>query len=786
MISVLSLGSTRGLWHGASDEDYQRLTGYGSGLERYVLISTSYRRHRLKPVSLGNGVEAIPTQSWTPLDAFVRMLWIGGRMLQKGGFRVVQAQDPFFSGLAACLLGRWFRIPVNVCVYGPNVFDPLWRSTSSTNRMLAWVGKWVLRRVDGIQVDGEATMESLLRNGVNPSRVFLKPVVPGNLARFFQVRPVRRESGRLRLLAVGRLVPQKDFPVLLEAFRILVRERGMDLSLQMVGEGDQKAELVRKTVRDGTSDRVEWVAKVSRDEMPARMASADVFVLSSRYEGFARVLMEAAAAGLPCAATEVSGVRELLGGTGAQVASILAANGRSVSPKTLVQPGAVPVGDPQALADRLEELCGDSAVRTVLGRVLRGRVRGWLDPVAARNRQLSIWHTLAEKAGGRAESGSAAKSKDGDGSRWDPSTVLKTSEPVLGRILVFNLATDSEHPVLGFTTLWLRELAQWAERVEVLTMWSGRLDLPKNVRVHSAGRELGLGRMRRAGRFIQMLGRILGEGPVDGCFSHMNIEFSVLGAVQLRSRHVPLVTWYAHPSLNPTLRAAHWVSDRVVTSFAHSYPIPGRKVRVIGQGIDTELFSPGPGEAEVSGRILCVGRISPSKDLLTLVRACAGLAGDWHLVILGACPGEGDVRYRARLEAEAARLGIESRVRLEPAVPPDQLPHHFRQCAVHVNLTPAGFGDKTAIEAMSCGRPCLFANTDFLAGLGDPGRSFHFEPGSVPALRQVLGEVLAWSPQRRREAAEPLRIWVEENHSLHGLARRIAAELVDLREARLP
>jgi glycosyltransferase involved in cell wall biosynthesis len=162
------------------------------------------------------------------------------------------------------------------------------------------------------------------------------------------------------------------------------------------------------------------------------------------------------------------------------------------------------------------------------------------------------------------------------------------------------------------------------------------------------------------------------------------------------------------------------------------------------------------------------------------------LAGDWHLVILGACPGEGDVRYRARLEAEAASLGIESRVWFEPAVPPDQLPHHFRQCAVHVNLTPAGFGDKTAIEAMSCGRPCLFANLDFLAGLGDPGRSFHFEPGSVPALRQVLGEVLAWSPQRRREAAQPLRIWVEENHSLHGLARRIAAELVELREARLP
>jgi glycosyltransferase involved in cell wall biosynthesis len=780
MISVLSLGSTRGLWRGPADEDYQRLTGYGTGLARYVLVSTSYRHHHLEPVTLGNGMEAIPTCSVTPLDAFFRMLWIGRGILKQGGFSVVQAQDPFFSGLAACLLGRWFGIPVNVCIYGPNVFDPLWRSTSRINGCLAWVGKWVLRRVDGIQVDGMATRDSLLRNGLSESRIFLKPVVPGNLDGFSKVRRTCRDSGTLRLLAVGRLVPQKDFPALLEAFRILVRERGMDLCLRVVGEGEQKAELFSKTVQDGTSERVEWVGAVSREQMPALMASADVFVLSSRYEGFARVLMEAAASGLPCAATRVSGVQEVLGGVGEQVAAVLAANGRGFIHKALGEPGwpTVPVGDPRALADRVQELCEDSAVRRVMGRVVRRRVCGWLDPNAAKERQLSVWNTLAARAGAGSRAGA------GKGPRLD---IPKAPwEPVLGRIVVFNLATDSEHPVLGFTTLWLRELARWAERVEVVTMWAGRLDLPANCRVHSVGRELGLGRIRRVGRFVRILGRILKEGPVEGCFSHMNIEFSVLGAPQLRIRKVPLMTWYAHPSLNATLRIADWVSDRVVTSFPSSYPIPGKKVRVIGQGIDTALFSSGPGDAEVPGRILCVGRVSASKDLMTLVRACGGLDGDWHLVILGACPGDADTQYRECLEAEAMRLEIASRVRFEPAVPPEQLPQHYRRCALHVNLTAAGFGDKSALEAMSCGRPCLFANTDFLENLGEAGRSFHFEAGSVLALRQLLGEVLAWTPARRRDAAQPLRDWVEQNHSLHGLGRRIATELTELRKDRTP
>jgi glycosyltransferase involved in cell wall biosynthesis len=110
------------------------------------------------------------------------------------------------------------------------------------------------------------------------------------------------------------------------------------------------------------------------------------------------------------------------------------------------------------------------------------------------------------------------------------------------------------------------------------------------------------------------------------------------------------------------------------------------------------------------------------------------------------------------------------------------LPEHFRRCAVHVNLTPAGFGDKVALEAMSCGRPCLFANADFFKMLGDAGRPFYFEPGSVAGLREVLGLVLGWSQERRRQESEPLRQWVESNHSLAGLARRIVGELVELRE----
>jgi glycosyltransferase involved in cell wall biosynthesis len=374
----------------------------------------------------------------------------------------------------------------------------------------------------------------------------------------------------------------------------------------------------------------------------------------------------------------------------------------------------------------------------------------------------------------RTRFGIAEKGGPGDGGEWG------RGEPQprrFGRLLVFNLATDSDHPVLGFGTLWLRELARLASRVEVITMYSGRLDLPENVRVWSAGREQGWGRPRRAVRFLRLLVKVLSEEPVEGCFSHMNIQFSALAGPLLQGLGIPMVTWYAHPSITPTLRLAHWVSDRILTSFPRAFPLRSEKVRVIGQGIDPELFSPDNRRKELPNQILCVGRVSPVKDLRTLVRAVARLKPTVELLILGATSGPEDESYRQQISNEADALGVGARVRFGKPVTPEELPNHFRSCAVHVNLTPAGFGDKVALEAMSCGRPCVVANSDFASLLGAHGEDLLFAPGDVLGLAEKLERVLGWSSEKRAEVGSELRDAVVRGHSLERLTQQVIEEL---------
>lgn len=112
-------------------------------------------------------------------------------------------------------------------------------------------------------------------------------------------------------LAAGRLVPQKDFPTLLRAFKLVRRE--IDARLIVLGQGPLHDELVKLGATLGISDTISFPGFVRNPY--AWMSQADVFVLSSAWEGFGNVLVEALACGTPVVSTDCpSGPAEILRG----------------------------------------------------------------------------------------------------------------------------------------------------------------------------------------------------------------------------------------------------------------------------------------------------------------------------------------------------------------------------------------------------------------------------------------------------------------------------------------
>src|SRR3954451_5539339 len=130
---------------------------------------------------------------------------------------------------------------------------------------------------------------------------------------------------------------------------------------------------------------------------------------------------------------------------------------------------------------------------------------------------------------------------------------------------------DAAHSTLGHTTLWVNELARRCDHVSVITMFAGELAVDDNVTVHSLGKELGRSEPRRLVEFYRLVGRVLDERSIDACFAHMAPLFTVLFAPVARRRHIPVLLWFAHSSVTPTLRAAHAVADRCVTATSASF-----------------------------------------------------------------------------------------------------------------------------------------------------------------------------------------------------------------------
>ncbi len=136
-----------------------------------------------------------------------------------------------------------------------------------------------------------------------------------------------------RLVAgVGRLDAQKDFPTFLRAAAMIAAEFP-DVDFLVVGEGGERAALEALARRLGLGARVVFTGL--RHDVPRLLAAVDVLALTSLYEGFPNVLLEAMATGAVAVATDVGGCRELVtsGETGLLVpprapAAVAAAVGR--------------------------------------------------------------------------------------------------------------------------------------------------------------------------------------------------------------------------------------------------------------------------------------------------------------------------------------------------------------------------------------------------------------------------------------------------------------------------
>ena len=189
----------------------------------------------------------------------------------------------------------------------------------SRNFKRKFMNRFIFKRVSKIVTVGQAVKKDVLR--ANPSVCADKVFSLGNsidYGRFADVKISKEQAKKNIGLpeksfvfgTVGRLVPTKGQAFLLEAFA-KVKQKKSEAELIFIGKGRLESQLKEKADKMGLADSVHFLGK--RSDIPQILRAMDVFVLPSIAEGLPRSLLEAMAAGLPCVATVVGGIVEILG-----------------------------------------------------------------------------------------------------------------------------------------------------------------------------------------------------------------------------------------------------------------------------------------------------------------------------------------------------------------------------------------------------------------------------------------------------------------------------------------
>lgn len=284
-----------------------RMIEYGKLVERLDIIT--FTKNKFKPEQISENVWIYPTNSWHKLFYICDGIRLGKKIIRENSCDLVVTQEPYITGLAGYCLAKRFKIKLLVSSYGNNIFDPHWLGESKRHRIFKIIGQRVFRRADAIQTDGFETVDDLKKR--YGEKVFWKPIVPSNIEEFKKLE--KNFDRPVKILFVGRLVRQKNLPLLLEVIEKISNGGFADkMKFTIVGDGPLKKYFLAEIEKRKLEKSITYIPRASRSEILKLFSQHHILVLTSLYEGFAKVFMEAAAAGLPIVTTRVSGVVNII------------------------------------------------------------------------------------------------------------------------------------------------------------------------------------------------------------------------------------------------------------------------------------------------------------------------------------------------------------------------------------------------------------------------------------------------------------------------------------------
>jgi len=308
-MKVLSIGTDRKIFEEGSSVR-QRVIDYSSLFNEYYIIVYSLKSHNLPKIKqINHNTWAIPTNSNSRLDYIKDAIEIGKQM---AGIDWITTQDPFETGWAGMKLKSELGVKFNVQIH-TDFINRHFRFHGILNFIRTFMAGIVLKKADSVRVVSQRIKNSLVKK--------YKLMVPINvLPIFVEAKKVQSAHPAFDLhkkypafkkiiLTATRIEPEKDLDFSLEIFQKLLKKHKR-LGYVIVGDGSERNRLEAKAKALRIDKNVVFAGW--QDDLISYLKTADIYLSTSRYEGYGLSLIEASISGTPVVTTDVGVAGDIL------------------------------------------------------------------------------------------------------------------------------------------------------------------------------------------------------------------------------------------------------------------------------------------------------------------------------------------------------------------------------------------------------------------------------------------------------------------------------------------
>jgi len=346
-VLMIGLDPTLAIDNGAENSKNRHIT-YGKYLSKLIIITKVPKKVNTKKLS--ENVIVHPVSSKNILFFIFKSFKISEKICKLEKIDIIMTQDPIFTGIVGYTISKRYKIPLIVQLHGDFLDNKHWLNRSFINRVLNTIGKYILKKSNGVRVVSRR-LEKYAKK-VCTNIVFNIPIY-NDLERFEKCNTtldkhnLTKYRNKKIILFVGRLAPEKNVPALIKALAIVVKKYPNTV-LMIVGDGPERKKLEKLVAKLELENNVVFIGAVKPDKVVNYYGLCDTLVLPSNFEGWGRVVVEACACGKPVIMTDVGCAGEVI------------INGKS----GLV----VPVGNVEALAEKLIYLINNVSIAKKMGK----------------------------------------------------------------------------------------------------------------------------------------------------------------------------------------------------------------------------------------------------------------------------------------------------------------------------------------------------------------------------------------------------------------------------------